>query len=784
MCLLSDSVLHFRTVAQVFGVSIVDAIARGTMTTLVDSTVGSIFGRPSKLTSDRFCAQTRATASRKRCQLPNFLLLLAFSVVFRTVAIAEVPEVRRVLVFNDFDEIASPGIALLDQGIFAALSHSRYQIEWHSESLEANLFTDEASQRRILDGYIRKYKDRKPDLIIAVGPASLQFMAESHKKLFPGVAVVFCGSSEDMLKKLEPDSSFTGVWGVVQPEETLIAALHLQPSTKHVVVVGGVGSYDRHLEDIVQHSLRNYESRLEFTYLTNLDMPTLLRRVGQLPSNTIILYTSIFRDAAGRHFIDANQSSPAVIDASNAPVFILFDVNFGTGAVGGDIISFASDGNVAGHMAVRILDGEQPQTIHVVKNADVWTFDWRALRRWGFKETDLPPGSIVLDRAPSFWELYKHYFVAAIVLVLVQSAAILGLLWQRARRRKTEAQLIASEEKFSKSFRQSPLAIKIASTKDGRYIDVNETFGQQTGWCRDEVIGRSPSDFNLWADPDQRSLFIKQLLAEGNVRDLEVRIRRKDGQIRTTLVSAELIEVNGKPCALSVLADITERKAAEAALANVSRKLIEAQEQERTRIGRELHDDVTQRLAMLALELEQLEDNPSELRSRVQELRKQTTEISNDVQALSHELHSSKVEYLGAVRGMKSWCNEFSERQSLQIEFKSPDAHIPLPREIGLSLFRVLQEALHNAAKHSGVRRIEVHLREDSGAVHLVISDLGRGFDLETAVQGRGLGLTSMQERIRLVKGTIEIQSKPMGGTTVHVRVPLRSESAPQRVAG
>jgi PAS domain S-box-containing protein len=236
--------------------------------------------------------------------------------------------------------------------------------------------------------------------------------------------------------------------------------------------------------------------------------------------------------------------------------------------------------------------------------------------------------------------------------------------------------------------------------------------------------------------------------------------------------------------AVVAFVDITERKQAETALANVSRKLIEAQEQERTRIGRELHDDVTQRLAMLAVELEQLQDNPSELRSRVQELRKQTTEISNDVQALSHELHSSKVEYLGAVRGMKSWCNEFSERRGLQIEFQSPDAQIPLPREIGLSLFRVLQEALHNSAKHSGVKRIEVQLREDSGEVHLVVSDLGRGFDVGTAMQGRGLGLASMQERVRLVNGTIEIQSKPTGGTTVHVCVSLRLENAPQRVAG
>ena len=129
--------------------------------------------------------------------------------------------------------------------------------------------------------------------------------------------------------------------------------------------------------------------------------------------------------------------------------------------------------------------------------------------------------------------------------------------------------------------------MSIASTKDDRYIDVNETFEQQTGWCRDEVIGRSPSDINLWVDPHQRSLFIKQLLADGNMRDFEVRIRRRDGQIRTALGSAELIEVNGKPCALSVFADVTERKQAEEALANLSGRLIEAQDEERKRIARE-----------------------------------------------------------------------------------------------------------------------------------------------------------------------------------------------------
>jgi len=229
--------------------------------------------------------------------------------------------------------------------------------------------------------------------------------------------------------------------------------------------------------------------------------------------------------------------------------------------------------------------------------------------------------------------------------------------------------------------------------------------------------------------------------------------------------------------------DITERKLAEQALADMTRKLIEAQEQERARIGRELHDDINQRLAMLAVELEHLESDPSEVQSRARELRRHMAEVSNDVQALSHELHSSKLEYLGAVAGIKSWCKEFSERQQIEVDFRS-DVYSVLPREIGLTLFRVLQEALHNAVKHSGVKHVEVQLREESGEIHAIVSDLGRGFDLHSALQAKGLGLTSMRERVRLVNGKIAIHSEPIAGTTIHVRIPLEPEHKSLRAAG
>src|SRR5215469_5286332 len=230
---------------------------------------------------------------------------------------------------------------------------------------------------------------------------------------------------------------------------------------------------------------------------------------------------------------------------------------------------------------------------------------------------------------------------------------------------------------------------------------------------------------------------------------------------------------------IGMVADVTDYKLAEEALFDVNRRLILAQEQERSRIGRELHDDVTQRLALLAVKLDELWQSPHEVERRAQELYKETVDIGNDVQALSHDLHSSKLEYLGVISGMKIWCKEFAARQNADIEFIS-DVRNRLPLETGLCLFRVVQESLRNAINHSGVKRVEVRLSEHSNQAHLTVSDSGKGFNVEAAMKGKGLGLTSMRERVRLVSGTIAIESKPMKGTTIHVSVPLLPEPKSQ----
>lgn len=278
---------------------------------------------------------------------------------------------------------------------------------------------------------------------------------------------------------------------------------------------------------------------------------------------------------------------------------------------------------------------------------------------------------------------------------------------------------------------------------------------------------------------------VESALKSGKATRGEWRVAWPDGSLHWIVGRWQVfMDESGQPARMiGVNLDVTERKLAEQALADMTRKLIEAQEQERARIGRELHDDINQRLAMLAVELEQLLLDPSDSESRLRELRNQLVEISSDVQNLSHELHSSKLEYLGAVAGIKSWCREFAERQRVEIDFKS-DVKDALPPEIGVSLLRVLQEALHNSVKHSGVKRMEVQLTGDCNRIHLVISDDGKGFDKEAALQGKGLGLTSMQERVRLLNGSIALHSKPMGGTRIHVRIPLSAEASSVQAVG
>jgi PAS domain S-box-containing protein len=340
--------------------------------------------------------------------------------------------------------------------------------------------------------------------------------------------------------------------------------------------------------------------------------------------------------------------------------------------------------------------------------------------------------------------------------------------------------LLQSREELLRIFVKNVPAAVAMFDREMCYLQVSDRWRSEYLPGRPEVLGRSHyetfSDMpERWKEIHRRGLQGETLRAEEDHWDgkdgahwarWEVRPwKTAEGAVGGILIFAE---------------DITRRKQMEMALSDMSRKLIEAQEKERGRIARELHDDVNQRLALLSLEVGQLQSNPSEIEQRAQELRRRIGDISADVQVLAHDLHPARLEYLGAVEGMESWSRDFAERQKLGLEFTT-DVHSPLRPEIGVSLFRVLQEAMQNAVKHSGASQVQVQLLEDSEALRLVVSDSGRGFDVEAASRGKGLGLTSMRERLRLVNGTVNIDSKPNGGTVIEARVPVEAASGPDR---
>jgi PAS domain S-box-containing protein len=274
---------------------------------------------------------------------------------------------------------------------------------------------------------------------------------------------------------------------------------------------------------------------------------------------------------------------------------------------------------------------------------------------------------------------------------------------------------------------------------------------------------------------------VEAALHTGAPYELVLKMARADGTHRWVTARGEVQrDSTGHVAGLrGTVQDITERRLTEEALLTVNGRLIEAQESERARIARDLHDDIGQRLALLAMELEQVKGQLSdslggEAPRLLDALQKQTGEIIVDVQALSHELHPPRLLHLGLVAAMRGFCEELAAQKGAEIDFRYENVPGGVPPDVSLCLFRVLQEALHNAVRHSRIRHFGVFLRGAGDVVDLTVRDEGVGFDVDAANRGLGLGLTSMRERLKLVRGELFIESHPMRGTTVLARAPVR----------
>lgn len=283
--------------------------------------------------------------------------------------------------------------------------------------------------------------------------------------------------------------------------------------------------------------------------------------------------------------------------------------------------------------------------------------------------------------------------------------------------------------------------------------------------------------------PEDRNRTLAKWIECSNTRDnyeLEFRMIAKDSRVVWLHTLVTVIREDGEPkTILGFSIDITESKEFAAVLKDLSSRLINAQEEERRRVARELHDDLNQRMAILSIELEQLAKSrkPEFLIRRLRGVQTRVQEISADIHQLSYKLHPSKLDHLGLAAAVKGLCQEISSKGALQIEFEQKGFPANLPDEVTLCVYRIAQETLRNCVKHSGAQTAVVRLENTGDEIHLTVADTGRGFDVDLQAMKKGLGFTSMQDRLRIVGGKMQIRANPRFGTHIEVSVPVVLEA-------
>jgi PAS domain S-box-containing protein len=684
------------------------------------------------------------------------------------------------VIFSIFDR---QQIAYLDLIESPVRAHFKGPVNFYTTYLNPRKVLEKGYRESLAETLRRQYSDVKLDVVVAAAIPAIPFATDYRDRIFPGVPIVFVAVAPIELEGQEKLPGTTGVTTGMGLQRTIDLALHLHPDATAVAVIDAEQNF---WWGMAHSELLRHQDKIKEIDILGQPSAQMLEKIAALPPHTVVLFQLAPAGSTEPTISNYDVLSAAARRLPTYSAWQLLCLNYG--CIGGVYPEWEKDAQSAGELVARLLSGERPENIPVVHSSNLRVrVDSRALRRWNISETALPPGSIVLYREPTIWERDRRYLIAGIGVIAIQALLIIGLLWQRARRRKAQAVLRESEKRFRVMADTTPSLIWMCDA-EGKVTYLNEQWIALTG--AEPHISYSDA-WTAYVHPGDLKNVLN-IFANGMKShqrfSMEYRLRRQDGVYRW-LFDIAAPRFNGDRSFAGFIGsavDVTDQKMAQEALEKVSGQLIAAQEKERSHLARELHDDICQRLAMLSLRIEKVTrgwgSSQKPVSEQLEEIWQQCSTLTGDVQALSHELHPSILDNLGLVTAVKSFCREVSQQSGAVVDFTERNIPGSLPREVSLSLFRVIQEALHNAIKYSGQKHFEVRLQGKADEIELEVSDRGAGFDVTRVKNGKGLGLVSMTERIHLLNGRISIDSKSNAGTKISACVPFFSESKPMDI--
>lgn len=348
-------------------------------------------------------------------------------------------------------------------------SRYRGRVEFYTEYLDGSRFSGADYEQHLADLLKDKYQGMV-DLVAAFGNPAYGFALRHRKAFGEETPIVFglVGASE--VERLGRRPGVSGGTVTADVKGTLEAALAVQPEIKRVFVVGGTTPFDSTRVAQARRAYEPYRHRLEFTYLTELSMAELVKRVSNLPPQSIVLVLHLFRDGAGQTF-RPYDSFRMVARASNRPVYGLVETYFGAGMVGGSISSFRTQGQIAGELGARVLAGESPEHLPIYREGNKKVYDWRELDRWGIDERRVPRDAVVYFRQPSIWQEYGWYIAAILVICFLQAALIVMLLVQRSARQQAQRSLQERVEFLRLVAEVSSSSLRLSAAEVDPWID-------------------------------------------------------------------------------------------------------------------------------------------------------------------------------------------------------------------------------------------------------------------------------------------------------------------------